>query len=37
MKADDQEMLHILATVQALHEYEQEVRDREVRQQQSVH
>ena len=37
MKADDQEMLHILATVQALHEYEQEVRDREVRHQQSVH
>ncbi len=38
MQADDNEMMHILATVQAIHEYEQEVRDREARQQaQSVH
>ena len=33
MKADDTDMVHILATVQALHDYEQEVRDREARQQ----
>ena len=33
MKADDNDMIHILATVQALHEYEQEVREREARQQ----
>ena len=33
MQADDNEMMHILATVQALHDYEQEVREREARQQ----